>query len=232
MIASPTRKDYKMKRETKLKENYEPAKENITTDVTDFTNQVRTLLLEITYMIEQQVYHFKFTGTARYEQRFGETSVDLYDLCVIEVVNGVDTPFSPKGHTWAGRKLAEYDAIAEVLFKYCVKNTDVGVLYMDIKLQSYIDVLTADTISKNDIVLPKKILYGQLLNTYELYLVTDKYTYYALGDSFLMLDTESRSIVADNYFAEVGFSQSEEAIKEGVEKLYFCAYEFDCFPFP
>ena len=84
------------------------------------------------------------------------------------------------------------------------------------------DRITSEQILIKGKTFPKKILFGTCLETYELFYVTNIFTYYSDSNgSFLMVRTDDREEVASNEFAEIGFWSSVDAVFLGEETLYF-----------
>jgi len=73
--------------------------------------------------------------------------------------------------------------------------------------------------------IPYQIIDNDDQRVYRLLMVTSKYLYYTYEDTFIMLDARSGDLISDNYFAETGYWDSEEAIKNGEEEqLVFKKY--------
>lgn len=165
--------------------------------------------------------HFLFEGDV---EMGDEISFD--DLEVKEVENETVTPFIITAKTWIGQQLTPYDAIGDVLSKYTRGATDFHLISMYEPLKTYLDELTKDCVIVGDKAIPKKIVYDSLLNEYELLYATDRYIYYTeFGDSYLMLATDTRELLATSFFAECGYWDSVENVASGKEVLLYCTEE-------
>lgn len=172
-------------------------------------------LVECVMTVDGQKRRFHFDG----EVELDGNTLEFYDVRITEVKAEGDVIFVPKGYTWSGAKIDVEYAICDVIARYSRMEHGFEMLYQNDIIQSFVDQLRKETVKTEDLELPKMIVYGSFLNVYELYLVTDKYTYYSSEDLYVMLETDSREVIADNYFAEVGYADSVDAIRKGEEKM-------------
>lgn len=149
------------------------------------------------------------------------------NLRIYEVVEGKKVPYDVSGKTWSGEDVDEEFALADVISRYTRAALSAEFLYMAPRLEKalkpYIEDMELSAVHR----ISPKVLYDSLMEEYTLALATDEYTYYRTdGDAYLMLETATGEVVADDYFAECGYSDSEEAVEEGEEILLFQEYEF------
>lgn len=167
----------------------------------------------------------KFMTYGEYEiAEYAELGSDSYkypDFSYVKAkVNkdGITSDYSPIGQDWYGRKYTCEDMIVSLILSEIIGAGEYVIEYLDAGLKGCIDLYRLDSIEVEQITIPKKILYGSLLDLYELSLVTDKFIYYNYECVMLMVDKDTRKIVSDNYFAEVGYWRSVEAIRAGEER--------------
>lgn len=129
--------------------------------------------------------------------------------------------YCPTGATWAGREYDVEDMIASVISYAILGIPGCRVLFMEDSLQTMVDEYRMNSVNIGDQQIPRTALYVNLYELYELALVTDSYIYYQCADQVLMLSIANGSVVSDNYFAEVGFWESVEAIRKGEEKILY-----------
>ena len=190
----------------------------------DFRPMIPELLIEAHCKLGEITYHLQFRGRFILEDG-PDTNMgfDFEEISVFEMKKDKMIPFQPKGYKFVGGELSPLDVMSEVLFNYMLKNPDADVQYMDPKLQKFIDGVTLEKVDVGDMSLPKQIIYGSCQDIYDLFFVTDKYIFYALDKDFLMFDYKSKTIIADNYFAKVGWINSTIAVQKGVQKMLFSA---------
>lgn len=125
--------------------------------------------------------------------------------------------FEPKGVDWYGNEYTEEDVLTDVLAdliagcneNYSVKHMsgDVHNMVRSYQLKKVVDDLNLYVWRKGNIL--------------ELQMATDKYAYYSKDDVFAMLDTATKELISDNYFAENAVWESVEAINAGEEQLLY-----------
>lgn len=190
----------------------------------DFRPMIPELLIEAHCKLGEITYHLQFRGHFILEDGSNTNmEFDFEELSVFEMKKGKMIPFHPKGYKFIGGKMGPLDVMCEVLSKYVLKNPDADIQYMDPKLQKFIDGLTLEKVNVGDMSLPKQIIYGSCQDIYDLFFVTNKYIFYALDEDFLMFDYKSKAVIADNYFAKVGWINSTKAIQKGEQKMLFSA---------
>lgn len=148
--------------------------------------------------------------------------MEFSDISATHMVNGQEEVYTPMGSSWAGHKYNATDVL-EFFIAAIIRGDDSHrALYIDDGLNEYIDSYTSNVaVSVAGKTIPSRIPNNKLYCVYQLYLVTDQYTYYLHDDEVLMLSTENHIVVSDNYFAEVGFWDSVNNIKQGKETLLF-----------
>ena len=123
---------------------------------------------------------------------------EFSNITVTKIVDGKEIKFEPNGYRWNGTKYC-----AESMLEYLISAL--------IRKDSTFEVCN----------LNEEL--GDVVEWYqfELSLVTDKYIYYLRDDLVLMLSAETHEIISDNYFADVGFWESVESIRnnDGEESL-------------
>lgn len=137
--------------------------------------------------------------------------------------------FQPQVTTWYGRKVTVEDAFNDVLERLTRNETgEMESLFLDQELQQYIALFfnkIATTFENRQI--PYEILFKEGIA--KLLLATTLFLYYEdeFGD-VNMFRTSDGTLVSDNEFADIGFYESKEAIKNGNEeetKLDFISFE-------
>lgn len=148
-------------------------------------------------------------------------TLEFEQLVAKQVREGDNVPYVPDGHSWSGHKYDEMDMICGLLTDMTVGGTVYKPIYLEEGLQKVVDFYTNDaSLQVQGKPVSSMILYAGT-DVYELLLATDEYLYYGRDDEFRMYTTLGRELVADNYFAEVGFDDSLENIKNGSETLLF-----------
>lgn len=182
-------------------------------------------LIEVIIKGENQ-YHFIFEGNM-VEDEDSTIGYSFSDIRVIEEMEtGEKILYKVGGHTWSGNVIDEEYALADVISRYTRATSD-DFLYVADGLKEALKPYMEDMGISAEHRISPKILYSSTMEEYTVTMVTDEYAYYVYGDVFLMLDTSTGNVVADNHFAEVGYTDSEEAVKNGKEILLFKEYEFD-----
>lgn len=163
---------------------------------------------------------YAYSDSGKIEYKYPE----FYNITATRITDGKEESYTPTGTTWAGRKYVVNDMIESVISALIMGNTLFTKIYLDNGLQEILDSYMRDdniAITVNGLKIPKVILGRHLYDLYQLTLVTDTFIYYYSDedDAMLMLRTEDHSIVSDNYFAEVGYTDSIENVKSGKETL-------------
>lgn len=203
--------------------------DNYEKSVDEMENRESKKLFEIILHDGNEERHFEFTGQIQVvHNNVGYPFLETGDITIYEIKDSEKVLFEPPATSWAtGDRLSASDAMNDVLQRYICNQTDgFKVLYVDPEVYDMAAVYknrTALRYKGRDI--PYQIIDNDMQYVYELYLATSEYLYYICDDMFLMQDIETGTLISDNYFAEVGFSESEEAIEEGTEEnLVFKKY--------
>lgn len=178
--------------------------------LTKFSIDDRKFVISGTYEIcENQDYNLE-------EYKYPEFS----ELEAQNLVESELTDFTPEGETWTGRKYEVSDMIQSVMAHLILNSKVYQIEYLDDGLKDIIDEYHKDiALNINELDIPRKILYLDMYNLFELTLVTNEYIYYSCYDQMLMFRTDTHEIVSDNYFASVGFDDSCKNVKTGKEVL-------------
>lgn len=161
-----------------------------------------------------------------------EKSTDMYNrsyeypefsnLTAKKKESDVLVDYEPDGTSWSGRHYDVEDMITECISNSMLGNSLFNVTYLDDGLRNLIQEYMQETsVVVDGKGVSKRILHGSMLNVYTLELVTNEYIYYLNGDEFLMVGTESREVISDNYFASIGYSDSIESVRDGNEVLLY-----------
>lgn len=166
----------------------------------------------------------KFTIYGEYEMKrtnIGSDNYEYLDFFNTKAKinkNDVISDYSPEGCNWYGKRYTCKDMLQDLNFDMMIGGDNYTVEYLEPKIKELIASYCADSVEIGQPPIPKRILRGSLSNLYKLLLVTDKYIYYCYEDSLIMIDKDTREMISDNYFAEVGYLDSQEAIENGEEK--------------
>lgn len=147
---------------------------------------------------------------------------EFYYISATRVVNKKEESYSPKGESWVGRKYTAEDMIQFLISALIKGDESYTKLYLDSGLEKIIAEYRKESeiaITVDDKDIPKRILTNDMNYLYQLMLVTDEFIYYSHENGMYMLSTDTHQVVSDNYFAEVGFWDSVENVKNGEEKL-------------
>lgn len=147
---------------------------------------------------------------------------DFYGITATKVIDGKEESFKPVGETWVGHKYECKDMIQAFISSIIIGNDVYSKIYLDSKLQELVDSYTNNSeiaLTVNSRKIPKRILSYNMYDMYQLLLVTDAFIYYSYDESVYMLGTDDHNVVSDNFFAEVGLSDSIENVKSGKEML-------------
>ncbi len=150
----------------------------------------------------------------------GKKYPEFSDLAayVVSDENGDEVYYTPEGKNWAGVTYTVEDMIQQCLMDLSQMGSTFCNVVLDEQLQKMINEYLQDAILIGEKAIPKCI-FGEMMNRYELFMVTNKYIYYIHDDSLQMYDYETRNKISDNYFAEIGYIDSVDAIKSGEETL-------------
>ena len=147
---------------------------------------------------------------------------EFYYTSATRVVDGKEETYIPKGESWVGRKYTAEDMI-QFLISALIKGDETYTkIYLDPGLEKIIEEYIKDSeiaIAVEGKDVPKRILTNSMYYLYQLMLVTNEYIYYSHENGMYMLSTDTHQVVSDNYFAEVGFWDSVENVRNGKEKL-------------
>jgi hypothetical protein len=130
--------------------------------------------------------------------------------------------YSPKGESWAGQKYDASDMMEFFIAALIRGDKTYEKIYLNEDIENLINSYMSEeeiAITINNKNIYKRILPKNMYSLYQLMLVTNEFIYYGQEDSVIMLDINTRTIVSDNYFAEVGYFDSVENIKSGKETL-------------
>ena len=142
------------------------------------------------------------------------------NIKVTKLVNGKEEDYMPAGCTWTGREYNALDVIESFVAALIRGDETYTKIFVDEGLQEVVEYYTTEiAATAKGKFIPARIFDGSLIYQYRLLMVTDAFIYYYNDDSFIMLNTEDHSIVSDNYFAEVGYNDSVENIRDGSETL-------------
>lgn len=148
--------------------------------------------------------------------------------------SGVAVDYEPTETNWNGVRFTAEDMVTSVLLNRMTSNTgNHQIKYLCPKLETVLSFYTKQRVRdvKPDMSIidnwPLRLLKdGDTV--FSLMMVTDTAVYYSHDDAFLMFLPEGLGwrkliLLADNYFAETGFSDSVASVKAGTERLYYLA---------
>ena len=144
--------------------------------------------------------------------------VEFKDVRMARLINNSwCNKFEPEGVDWYGNEYTEEDVLTDVLADLiagCNENYSVKHMSGDVHnmVRSYQLKKVADDLN---------LYVWRKGNILELQMATDKYAYYSKDDVFTMLDTDTKELISDNYFAENAVWESVEAINAGEERLLY-----------
>lgn len=173
--------------------------------------------------------HFEITGKVKVVHNIvGYPFLETEEILVYETKGDKKVSFEPTATRWAtGERLKTSDVFDDVLERYIRNETeDFKVLYVDPEVSCMAAVYKNRTalIYKGRNI-PYQIIDNDMQYVYQLCLATSEYLYYCSDEAMVMLSTKDGALVSDNYFAEIGYSDSEDAIEEGMEEnLVFKKY--------
>lgn len=167
---------------------------------------------------EGQFNVYNVYGDYEISEDNNDFELELFGCSATKVVNGKEERYTPAGQSWYGVKYGAKDMLKFMLSGYMVGNDMYNPLYIDFGLQEYVDTFlkaVATEVDGKAVVL--KMM--SLSHIYTLSLVTDRFIFYHYEDMVIMLRTDTREVVSDNYFAENGYFESLDNIEKGEEKL-------------
>lgn len=153
---------------------------------------------------------------------------EISDISIYERINDKETELILTGETWAGRKYDAYDVISSSLsdlIRY--DSSSVNVTFVCPALEKIVKHYHNNILQHKNSNIPQTILHGYSYDCFQLGVATNKFIYYFSDSAILMISTEDHSVISDNYFAEVGYYDSQEAVKNGKETLLFGAFEIE-----
>lgn len=182
------------------------------------------------FQIEGDTYEVFCEEMELCEDRDMNSDVYLYPeftgLSATKMVAGEMVPFEPSGASWSRAKYCVEDMIRGAIVESIINNGNYQIEYLEPTLQGLVESYKKDVaLTAKNLDIPKRVLYRFGYDLFTLYLVTDKYIYYAFYAELLMLDAETHGIITDNYFASVGFEDSREAIQRGEETVMWVCDE-------
>lgn len=146
----------------------------------------------------------------------------FYDLVAKKITEGKEEPYIPDGVYWNGEIASVEDMIGNYLADLIRYGTTYKKVYLCVVLQKLVDsyhLPDDNVITVNNLLVPRWILMGDMLQLYELEMVTNKYIYYVFCDDALIMLDQKHDLVSGNYFASVGYGDSVDKIKTGEEAL-------------
>lgn len=172
--------------------------------------------------------HYCIYGTYTWDEANGiDGNSFLYpefdDLHAFQIVDGEKIPYTPTGSSWS-HKFNVYDMINSALATEIWGTTakTYKTLYLDNELQDFVNSFRSEEnylLSASGLKVYKYILASDLSHQYTLSLVTDTCIYYVDDESVYALNTSDHCLLSDNAFAEMGYWNSIDAIRNGTEKL-------------
>ncbi len=154
---------------------------------------------------------------------------ELFDVSATRVNdNGEAVDYSPTESTWAGTKYTPADMVTSIIHTLLIKDVFCDISFIHPELQKIVDFYGNERIELGTISLPRHILCNGD-EVYKVMMVTKQWAYYSCDDMLKMYrhvaepDCEYSSLflVADGYFAELGFFDSTKSIKNSDEQLLY-----------
>lgn len=148
---------------------------------------------------------------------------EFKNLRATKIVNGKEIPYTPTGSLWSHRFQVNdmiNSALATVIWG-ATENV-YRTIFLHKGLQEFVDDFRSEenyVLSASGLKIYKYILSSDLTIQYQLNLVTDKYIYYSNEDLVYALSTSNHDLLSDNEYADMGYWESVDAIKDGTEKL-------------
>lgn len=122
------------------------------------------------------------------------------------------------GIRWVGEPFTIYDVALAACAAYTQKNEECSIHYLEENLKCALDSPVYEKAIMNGREIPLRMLNSDM-EVMQLLMATDKYLYYSHDDFYMMVGADTLETISNNYFAEVGFEYSLEAIQNGEEKL-------------
>lgn len=165
---------------------------------------------------------FRIDGIYSFEQRSEDHDyLEFEELTAYRFENGEFKEYTPESVNWYGQVSTEEDMFLDVLSAETRGDLAYEITFIEQGIKIIADHYKNDTLTVSDgSKLPKHIL-GADGELYELSIATNKYLFYVQGDQSIMLSTDDRSVISDNYFAEVGWHDSMINVLTGKEQLLF-----------
>lgn len=174
---------------------------------------------------------FRFWGKFIFESRKDADG----EFCYPEFYNlelekkseeGFYEPYTPGYIRWNGTKVEIEDMLNTAVNSFLFERNEISTLFLHNELRAWAKPFQDNVaLTVNGKKIPKKIFTNDLYNYMDLLLVTDKFIYYGYDSEILMFGTEEHELCSDNYFAEVGLTESYENIAIQTETCLFGAPE-------
>lgn len=156
------------------------------------------------------------------------TYPDFSNLSATVEIDGTEKPYEPTGRNFVGHSFTVEDMITGYVKSLIMDDKEYEKVFLINELQQLVDSYRSDMITlEGKPSAPRYILGGDMLDLFQLVFMTDKFVYYNDGgDRYLMYDTDTHALIADNYFAEIGFSESLEDCSKGSETCLYKSEDF------
>ena len=182
---------------------------------------MNNLLIRFSLLYEGKEREFEIYGNVTIETNEDIVNESSYpypefnELTAKEILkDGKSVEYVPTGHTFTGHQIDEYNMIMDVLSTLMFSPNKYKVSYMHEELHNLLNAYTDKILlTHQEKGIPERILRGGFSAPFYLELMTDKFIYYTYDEACVMLDTNSREVISDNYFASVGYFKSLEAIE-------------------
>ena len=180
--------------------------------------KICTFEIEIQGKMERFSIYGKYTiETGKDDSLCDYKYLEFEDIVATKAVGMKEVFYEPTGVSWAGSKYDASDMCGAFISNLTFSSNQYTKVYIQPDLEEMVGEYLTDEIEVGNLSIPRRVLSCNM-RAYTLLLATDSFLYYGDGEDLIMLATEDRRIVSDNYFAEVGFWQSVEAIETGEEK--------------
>ncbi len=156
------------------------------------------------------------------------TYPEFSNLSATIEIDGNEKLYEPTGRNFVGHSFTVEDMITGFVESLIMDDQQYEKVFLIDKLQQLVDSYRAEMITlEGKPSAPRYILGCNMFTVYQLIFATDKFIYYNDGgDCYLMYDTEAHTVIAENYFAELGFDDSLENIGNGTEVCIYKAEDF------
>lgn len=133
---------------------------------------------------------------------------------------GNKKPFSPAGYSWDGNKYTLKDAADFFIENRILGNQKYKSVYLLPDLKKAVNTFQHQPVTTvcDQHVFPTMLHNG---NIYSLVLATNKALYYGYDEDVVMVDTATRLIVSDNYFATEALDEVSDEVRAGRESLLY-----------